>query len=61
MKDINVLIQETLNISNKINLKKSMLQHIVAKLLTSKDKEKNFKAVREKHHIIYMKTREKLP
>lgn len=48
VKGIKLQIEEAKQITNRINLKKCVLRHIIIKLLNTKDKEKILKEAREK-------------
>ena len=50
-KEINMQVQETQSVPNKINAKKPTPRHIIIKMPKVKDKERILKAAREKKFV----------
>ena len=53
MKEIDIHIQESQRISNKMDPKRATSRHIIIKMLKVKDKERFLKALRKKQKITY--------
>ena len=52
-KQINIQVQETQRVSNKMDAKRPTPRHIIIKMPKLKDKERLLKAAREKQFITY--------
>lgn len=48
VKGVKLQIEEAKQITNRVNLEKCVLRHVIIKLLNAKDKEKILKEAREK-------------
>lgn len=53
VRDINYRFKKFNKLQHKINLKRTMIRHIIATLLKTKDKEGTLTAPREKQYITY--------
>ena len=53
MKEIDIHIQESQRISNKMDPKRATSRHIIIKMLKVKDKDRILKAAREKQIVTY--------
>ena len=51
VKEIDMQIQEAQRVPNKLDPKKTTPRHIIIKMLKVKDKERIFKAAREKQRV----------
>ena len=53
VKEIDMQIQEVQRVPNKMDAKRRTPRHIIIKMPKVKDKERNFKAAREKQLVTY--------